>query len=215
MLRDGHRRRGPDEPGRHDQPGALRRLAGEGDGHVAIDPRKLRPSELCRLLNSTPLGEVINERQLYRHRTRAGFRIGDGRHVDLFRYVAWLVEVRHDAAAGAGRRSLRDAQGTCPGPQRGAVAGRPRHRRAAGGRRSRAEGAGGVELPVLLRVLLPADVPPALVARPPEGDRQDRAGRAARRAVRDGHAPRQRQDDASVSAPASGPCSTATATSSA
>jgi len=63
---------------------------------VAIDPRKLRPSELCRLLNSTPLGEVINERQLYRHRTRAGFRIGDGRTVDLFRYVAWLVQVRHE-----------------------------------------------------------------------------------------------------------------------
>ena len=62
---------------------------------MAIDPRKLRPSELCRLLNSTPLGEVINERQFYRHRTRAGFRIGDGRHVDLFRYVAWLVQVRH------------------------------------------------------------------------------------------------------------------------
>ncbi len=63
---------------------------------MAIDPRKLRPSELCRLLNSTPLGEVINDRQLYRHRTRAGFRIGDGRTVDLFRYVAWLVQVRHE-----------------------------------------------------------------------------------------------------------------------
>ncbi len=63
---------------------------------MAIDPRKLGPSELCRLLNSTPLGEVINDRQLYRHRTRAGFRIGDGRTVDLFRYVAWLVQVRHE-----------------------------------------------------------------------------------------------------------------------
>jgi len=63
---------------------------------VAIDPRNLRPSELCRLLNSTPLGEVIGERQLYRHRTRAGFRVGDGKHVDLFRYVAWLVHVRHE-----------------------------------------------------------------------------------------------------------------------
>jgi hypothetical protein len=62
---------------------------------MATDPRKLRPSELCRLLNSTPLGEVINERQLHRHRTRAGMRIGDGRFVDLLRYVAWLVEVRH------------------------------------------------------------------------------------------------------------------------
>jgi hypothetical protein len=62
---------------------------------VATDPRRLRPSELCRLLNSTPLGEVINERQLHRHRSRAGLRIGDARHVDLVRYVAWLVQVRH------------------------------------------------------------------------------------------------------------------------
>ena len=63
---------------------------------VATDPRRLRPSELCRLLNSTPLGEVINERQLHRHRSRAGMRIGDGRHVDLLRYVAWLVQLRHE-----------------------------------------------------------------------------------------------------------------------
>jgi len=63
---------------------------------VATDPRKLRPSELCRLLNSTPLGEVINERQLHRHRTRAGMRIGDARFVDLLRYVAWLVQIRHE-----------------------------------------------------------------------------------------------------------------------
>ena len=62
---------------------------------MASDPRKLRPSELCRFLNSTPLGEVINERQLHRHRTRAGLKIGDARHVDLLRYVAWLVELRH------------------------------------------------------------------------------------------------------------------------
>ncbi len=62
---------------------------------MATDPRRLRPSELCRLLNSTPLGEVISERQLYRHRTRAGLRIGDSHHVDLLRYVAWLVSQRH------------------------------------------------------------------------------------------------------------------------
>ncbi|GIW81373.1 MAG: hypothetical protein KatS3mg105_3180 [Gemmatales bacterium] len=62
---------------------------------MAIDPRRVRPSELCRLLNSTPLGEVINERQLHRHRTRAGLRIGDARHVDLLRYTAWLVHIRH------------------------------------------------------------------------------------------------------------------------
>ena len=62
---------------------------------ATIDPRRLKPTDLCRLLNSTPLGEVISERQLHRHRTRAGYRIGDGKTVDLFRYVAWLVSVRH------------------------------------------------------------------------------------------------------------------------
>jgi hypothetical protein len=62
---------------------------------AAIDVRKLRPVDVCRLVNSTPLGTVLDERQLYRHRSRAGFRIGDGRHVDLFRYAAWLVELRH------------------------------------------------------------------------------------------------------------------------
>src|SRR5687767_3167651 len=62
---------------------------------MATDPRKIRPSELCRLLNSTALGEVISEQQLHRHRTRAGLRIGDGRHVDLVRYVAWLAHLRH------------------------------------------------------------------------------------------------------------------------
>ena len=63
---------------------------------AAIDPRQLRPSELTRLVNSTPLGEVLSERQLYRHRSRAGYRIGDGKRVDLFRYVAWLVHVYHN-----------------------------------------------------------------------------------------------------------------------
>lgn len=62
---------------------------------MAFDPRMLRPGELCRLLNSTPLGEVITVRQLRRHRTRAGLRVDDGRYVNLLRFVAWLIEVRH------------------------------------------------------------------------------------------------------------------------
>jgi len=65
---------------------------------VATDPRKLRPSMLTRMLNSTPLGEVISERTLRRHRNRAGYRIGDEKHVDLFRYAAWLAWLRHDPA---------------------------------------------------------------------------------------------------------------------
>lgn len=67
-----------------------------GDKVVAIDPRQLKPSELVRLLNSTPLGEVTSERQLYRDRQRAGFRIGDGNRVDLVRYTAWLAWERHN-----------------------------------------------------------------------------------------------------------------------
>ena len=73
---------------------------------MAIDPRQLKPGELARLLNSTPLGEVISERQLHRHRTRAGFRVaadGDAGKLDLFRYVAWLVTTRHEAIAEAAR----------------------------------------------------------------------------------------------------------------
>jgi hypothetical protein len=62
---------------------------------VAIDPRKLRPTQLVQLLNSTPLGEVASERTAYRHRARAGLRIGDGKTIDLLRYVAWLVVERH------------------------------------------------------------------------------------------------------------------------
>lgn len=63
---------------------------------MAIDVRQLRPSMLTRMLNSTPLGEVLSERQLRRHRNRAGYRIGDDKHVDLLRYAAWLVWSRHN-----------------------------------------------------------------------------------------------------------------------
>ncbi|MCK4873622.1 MAG: phage terminase large subunit family protein [Phycisphaerales bacterium] len=77
--------------------------------HNPHNPRNLRPSELCQFLNSTPLGEVISERQLRRHRTRAGLRVASGSdssRVDLLRYVAWLTQERHrpkpepDALAG-------------------------------------------------------------------------------------------------------------------
>lgn len=56
--------------------------------------RALRPSEAVRLLNSTPMGEVVSERQLYRHRQRATHRLGDGRRIDLYRYTAWLIHER-------------------------------------------------------------------------------------------------------------------------
>lgn len=57
-----------------------------------LDLQKLRPAALVRLLNSTELGIVIDTKQLYQHRNRAGFRIGDGNNVNVFRYAAWLHE---------------------------------------------------------------------------------------------------------------------------
>ena len=59
-----------------------------------MDPRKLRPGELIRLLNSTALGMVITRPRLDRQRARAGLRIGPGREVDLFRYLAWAFDER-------------------------------------------------------------------------------------------------------------------------
>lgn len=75
------------------------------------DPRQLRPAEAVRLLNSTPLGEVISELALRRHRARAGYRIGSGRAVDLVRYAAWLC-LEHDMA----RRRRNDAQRPADAP---------------------------------------------------------------------------------------------------
>jgi Terminase large subunit gpA, endonuclease domain len=61
---------------------------------VNADARSLKPSELCRLLNSTPLNEVITVRRLKVHRDRAGMKIGDVKTVDLIRYSAWLFHAR-------------------------------------------------------------------------------------------------------------------------
>ena len=80
---------------------AWKRGRAERDEDVTLDPRNMRPGEVVRVLNSSPLGPVIVDRQLYRHRARAGFRIGDGRRIDFFRYVAWLFDVRQQAVTDA------------------------------------------------------------------------------------------------------------------
>ncbi len=63
---------------------------------MKIDPRQLRVAEAVRLLNSTPLGEVVQPHVVYRHLNRAAYRIGDGRRIDLARYAAWLFHARHE-----------------------------------------------------------------------------------------------------------------------
>jgi 5-methylcytosine-specific restriction endonuclease McrA len=63
----------------------------------------MRPVDAVALLNSTPLGYVIDVRQLYRQRVRAGRRVSVGRKIDFLRYVAWLVQLRHVPRRGADR----------------------------------------------------------------------------------------------------------------
>ena len=62
---------------------------------MAIDIRQLRPSALTRIINSSPLGTICDERQLYRLRMRGGYRIGDDKTVDLLKFCAWLHHERH------------------------------------------------------------------------------------------------------------------------
>lgn len=62
---------------------------------MAINPTRLRPSDVVRLVNSTPVGPVLIDRQLRRHRDRAGFRVTDdgGQTVNIFKYAAWLSDI--------------------------------------------------------------------------------------------------------------------------
>ena len=58
---------------------------------MPLNPTKLKPIEIVRIVNTTPLMAVLNDRQLRRHRDRAGFRVSDdgGQTVNLFKYAAW------------------------------------------------------------------------------------------------------------------------------
>jgi hypothetical protein len=66
---------------------------------VKVDPRQLRVAEAVRLLNSTPLGEVVQPHVVYRHLNRAAYKIGDGRRIDLARYTAWLFHARRELSS--------------------------------------------------------------------------------------------------------------------
>ncbi len=61
---------------------------------MAIDTRQLTPTELVRMLNSTPMGVVTSVAKVGRQMNTAGFRVGDGKRINLLRYVAWLARER-------------------------------------------------------------------------------------------------------------------------
>ena len=78
----------------------------------AIEPRKLRPAQLARLLDSAPLGEVVQSHTIYRRRNRAGYRIWDGQ-IEL----EWLYDPCHEdygpGAAHEARRCARQRDTGC------------------------------------------------------------------------------------------------------
>lgn len=66
---------------------------------MMVDPRQLRVAEAVRLLNATPLGEVVQPHLVYRHMNRAAYKIaapGNLRRIDLLRYTAWLFHARRE-----------------------------------------------------------------------------------------------------------------------
>ena len=77
-----------------------------------LDPRSLRPAQLVRLLNSTPLGTVADGHSVHLQQNRAGYRIGDGRTIDLRRYTAWLIEERGRMTRARPENSPRGAKRT-------------------------------------------------------------------------------------------------------
>ena len=65
---------------------------------------RLKTSELVCLLNSTSLGTVISERQLYRHRQRSGGMFFKSGKNCILTYIGWLIDERH-------RRQMKRANG--------------------------------------------------------------------------------------------------------
>ena len=62
-----------------------------------INLNKMTPAAATRLLNSTPFGTVLGDRQMSRYLQRAGYRIAgdaEGKTVNLLKFVAYLVDDR-------------------------------------------------------------------------------------------------------------------------
>lgn len=81
-----------------------------------INPSSMRPIEVARLLNSTPLGFVLPQARLYRDFNRVGFRIAaadNPRNINLLKYIAYLYDRKHTPESSPGGRGYderRDAE---------------------------------------------------------------------------------------------------------
>ena len=85
----------PIEPGGVDEVGREAgnpRDALHTETEAASSIRRLRYVDAVRLLNSTPLGRVVNDRQIRRHRARSKEAFCQDGRVDLVAYAAWLIQ---------------------------------------------------------------------------------------------------------------------------
>lgn len=85
---------------------------------MAINPNSMRPVEVARLINSTPLGFILAQARIYRDFNRVGFRIAasdNSRNINLLKYIAWLCDEKHtvrDVSGPRGYDDRRDAERT-------------------------------------------------------------------------------------------------------
>ena len=66
---------------------------------TTINLHRLTAQELVDLVNFTFLGEVLTIERFKRQRSRAGYRIGDGKRFDFFKYAGWLFGAWKDGRA--------------------------------------------------------------------------------------------------------------------
>lgn len=73
----------------------LQPLVADVTNNPRTDPRKLKPGQLLQVINSTPLGPVIDDARLRRLRASDGLQFGDGKTIDLVRFIRFLAVKRH------------------------------------------------------------------------------------------------------------------------
>jgi len=65
-----------------------------------LDEQPMRIRDFLKAVNSTPIGEVLNERKLFRQRVKARGQFCAGKRVKMLAYGAWLADLRHACVEG-------------------------------------------------------------------------------------------------------------------
>lgn len=123
---------------------------------MAINPNSMRPVEVARLINSTPLGFILAQARIYRDFNRVGFWIAasdNSRNINLLKYIAWLCDEKHTVRDVSGPRGYGPTRCRADAPG-GTVPDRTRYRQSPAGRESGAQSGLQSQFSVVLRELL-------------------------------------------------------------